>query len=612
MLIRKPKRPPKNHPVIAFDTETVGDKRRFVHGVVVRWDGAYHFDDPVAMREFLLSPEHEGAFIYATNAEYDITALWGEYPPEMQVLYAGSRFIKATIRPRKGGKVITFLDTWNLTNKMSVSKMGKAVHCPKFETPPELTGKKPSTPWCCIKHHKEYCVECYCERDATITYKFARLLQDTIRDLGAEVKPTIGGMGIDLWKRRFLPDGLERPPDIINEAVRPAYHGGYVVNHIIGKIHNVTSYDVNSLYPYVHVAYDYPHPNHLTITRHRAASKEYIWRYEGISKVDIEIPKGVRPILPVTLKDRVFYPYGKLTGIWTHPELREQVRRGAKITKVYWNIFSYATIRPFKDYMTTLYQLRLKFKEQGNPAQKCIKLLMNAPTGRIGLRKDNNLYYLKSMDRINTLDEIQGKKIIDIHGTSYLCEPLNQNYKPDYVNVMWAAYQTAYARLEVIRLSEKANALVVYNDTDCVHTLGTLPTGKGLGQLKKEWENRSVVYKGPKFYYTVDGKKPFISRIRGIPRFLHKMFIRDGEVHFKTPARPKEAARLGVRIGDWVKRVKRECEIYPKGKPIKHITENGDYWLTTPWHIDELVKLLEKAPPPPWPKYPVPTPFDID
>jgi hypothetical protein len=226
--LSRPKRSPKNHPVAAFDVETLGSNRRFVCGTFRDAAGQRFTTDKATLQSWLIDEANSGSIIYATNLFYDFTATFGGFPAPCKALFAGERLIRVHW-PIPGKRVIRYYDTSNLTNKLSVASLGQMVGLAKLETPSWLVDADSSrlTPGD-LSSARLAEVEAYNRLDAEITYRWALRFQEVCRELGCEVKTTIASTAMDLFKRKYARKGLLMPPSWMNEYLREAYHGGLV------------------------------------------------------------------------------------------------------------------------------------------------------------------------------------------------------------------------------------------------------------------------------------------------------------------------------------------------------------------------------------------------
>lgn len=562
-FLTRPKRSPKNHPVCAFDVETIGDKRRFVCGTFISSTRCVSTTDPRQLMEAILSPENRGAIVYATNLFYDYTALFKGFPAPTRAIFSGSRLIRVWY-PLPGGGKVMFYDTSNLTNRMPVSALGRMCGLVKLETPPELLGKRDGhASWCCLRHKREYCVECYNRRDTEITFEWAKRFQSACAELGCEVKTTIASTALDLYKRRFAPDRLFMPPSWLNRTFRQAYHGGLVFVFRKGLGESVTYYDINSLYPFVLATRDYPDITSM-VYHPEGGGIDDILRYEGFSRCVVDYPSCYFPILPVVINGYFTTCTGRYEGFWTHVELREAVSRGAEIVDIHETILFKRTIRPLAGYMRELYCARQKARSEGQLFEKVYKLFMNALSGKFGQRSDNSLYEPVDVDSIINLRELQGIVTIRAGNVEYYIKEHPTMYQPDYINVAWAAYMTAYARLHEIAYLEEAFPDVYACDTDSVFTHYQFELSDELGGMGIKDTPKNCIFLYPKQYASWDSGGKWTGRVKGVPKELQEQYVREGQVSWSKPTTFKEALREHCTPGDWVVRTRTDRDKYDK------------------------------------------------
>lgn len=549
--IKRPRRVPRNHPVKAFDVETRGNERDFVCGTFQDANGQRFTTSADELRGWLLSPDNAGSIIYATNLFYDYSVLFGFSPSGHQALFTKSKLLRVHV-PVKGKRIIRFYDTSNLTNCMSVAELGKMVGLEKLPTPVQLVAVGDEWQgWCCLEHRVEGCIECYNRRDCDITYKWALLFQRVCKEQGCEVKTTIAATAMDLWKRVFAAKDLFVPPEWVNTYLREAYHGGFTFTFRKGETEGVPMNDINSLYPSVLRDYDYPDMSTMVIENRRPSLKN-IMKYEGFSRVLVEYPECYFPILPVAIGGYLLTCTGVYEGLWTHVELREAIKRGCKILKVYSNLYFTKTVRACARYTEDIYLLRKQCKERGDSFEGIYKLFMNALSGKFGQKTDNELYEIVDISKVTSVDEIAGCQTFPVGKREYYIKGKPSTYTPDYINVAWAAYMTAYARLRLIYFLEQAFPNVYACDTDSVISCYEYPYSKEMGKMDLKGYMAKVVFQYPKQYAAWDELDSWVGHIKGVPRRLQPKFYDEGEVSWLKPATAKEALRLGVEPATWI------------------------------------------------------------
>jgi hypothetical protein len=467
-------------------------------------------------------------FIYANNVQYDIGNCYGDVLDELDSTLIGTRMIKAV---EESGKI--YVDVWNYW-QMSVEKLGEVFGLEKLKTESMSEDRA------------------YVFRDCEIIREAMLFVWTFGETIGLDnVPPTIGSFGVSLWKHWG-----GKTIHHTHEMTRDAIFGGRVeIFKRRNDSKNVFYCDINSLYPFVMTK---AFPGELEDT-----GKE-LKRF-GVAQVTLDIPQSEISVLPWRNPDgKIFYPFGKITGVWTIEEIRAAEKRGAKILEVH-NVLSTDEFHfPYKDYVERLYRQR---KESKTKVEKSFfKLLMNARYGRAGTTGVITRTCLKK-DRPNIFPECKRCKKNHQPGICFGKRVKAKYAMPLGEEVSWidAAYITAYGRLELLKYIEFIGAEnMIYCDTDSVIfdcPSGEIPfkTGGELGEMKietkcsvckqswhpdkpcaggseqKNWDNIETF--APKMY--IIGKQ---YRAKGVPRKKQKEYIETGRAEFELPYKFSEAA----------------------------------------------------------------------
>lgn len=575
--------------IIAFDVEGDGSENGFKGGVIWTENGAEHYKSVEGIRNALLHKRNRGTYIFATNLQYDLPIIFQPFGKEWTLTMLGSRLIRAIYRDT-AKHAWTFLDALNLAPHYSVERQGKIVGKPKYPTPPYLLESNEEVPeWYCETHNKLWCLECYNARDAEITYLFMRDYQDVVTQLGGNMRHTIASTAMDIFRRAFLDDSYWTPPQSLNELARGAYYGGRVEVFVKGYVQNVNEYDVNSMYPYVMRTFPYPNPNTLNL-RIEPRDNRWIENYEGVSFVAIESPQLAIPLLPYRLDNKLRFPLGRWCAAYTHAELRKALMLGYRILKVYWSIFSADVCYPFRNFVDTIYNMRKEMIEKGDTREEYLKIILNSLYGKFGQRANTDAGNLLLVQNMADLEKVQGMTLYDLGEYLYAIKPFNNLHQPQFVNVLWAAYVTAYSRLTLYRYFENLDGTLFYCDTDSIFTDADLPTGTELGELKLKNKLEAAVFLYPKLYEKVTPTGDRFYKIRGIPNKVMKSFWETGKATWEQPTKIKGALRLGTRIGVWTPVTKAMGDIEDKRLVLApDIDFKREASGTKPFYIDDLI-----------------------
>jgi len=362
------------------------------------------------------------------------------------------------------------------------------------------------------------------------------------------------------WKKNYLRKDLLHPSEEIKEFVREGYHGGRVevYKH---EGHNINAFDVNSMYPFC-MLQKIPYAFKGTCKNLDIGDDYY-----GFARVIIHVPECYIPPLPLRL-DRLYFPTGIITGVWSFEEIRNAERLGAKVLKVLEG-YSFYTEYLFVDYVNDLYQ----WKVSGNETQRTIaKLLLNSLYGKFGQKPEKEMYCLER-------NAPAGSTIIfDAEGKPTEFAKYSKRSNGSHLLPHISAAITSKARLELLKVLDENS---YYCDTDSCFTSNTMPIWtKQLGSWEPQGTGHGIFYQ-PKLYY-FEGKckaKGINSKSQDIQKFI------DGEPNVsQRHTSVKEALRKG----------KEACSSVDISKVYRNY-QSKRAWLkdnqdTRPWDISEIMK----------------------
>ena len=584
-----------NKRVFGFDIETYNNNKTFLMASIY---GENYIKTFFTKQDFIneikTNAIFKNSYLFATNLSFDFFGLFfnKDEIQNFSTLFRGSDLLKAstylkydqetkqryfTIQPKtrtKANPSLTFLDTMNYA-KLSVEKMGKIVGEPKGKTP-EFIGNK----WSNEKEKEEMIA--YNIQDSKTTYTFAKFLINAFEELGATFKNTLASTSMSLFKNKYLDKDYFRLKEEDLMEIFESYYGGRTEALKRGYFTNQHYYDFNSLYPSVMAEHEFPDPNTHRITRKNTA--EYIKQYEGVSKVKVYVPETHKyPLLPVRHENgRVLFPTGTFEGWYTHVELREALKTGVVLMRVYKTHYFKHNCRPFKGYVLTLYNKRLEYKANGSPMEYVTKIMMNSLYGKFGQKfidKDNwipkNSITAEQLDKASSY-EVRGDYI-------RVCN--NRTRPSSFCVPIWASYVTAYGRIKLWKAIKQTKP--IYCDTDSLITDKPLKTSDKLGDLKLEMEIAEGVVVRPKFYalreHNTDEFTPGYVKIKGLGRRLTYLeffgFLQKPSITYDKFTKFKEAIRRNLVPNEIIKVTKElsledEKRIWPKQFNYKELQDS--------------------------------------
>jgi DNA polymerase type B, organellar and viral len=227
------------------------------------------------------------------------------------------------------------------------------------------------------------------------------------------------------------------------------------------------------------------------------------------------------------------------TGSWTGWVYSEEMYNAQNNHKYQFKIlkgYEFDKGYIFKDYIDTLYALRMQFDKE-DPMNYVAKLLMNSLYGKFGMKTQST-----KVDIYNILNEAELKvfnEMVDTEGpaiqdwfkldqhyvvirdniSNYYTNEDNDHYHGLDVNVAIAAAITAGGRMWMSTIKNSLLFNLFYSDTDSFVTNKPLPSfmvGSGLGQFKLEYTIKRAVFLAPKVYAFITSSGEEIIKVKGI------------------------------------------------------------------------------------------------
>ena len=543
--------------IFGFDIETYDNNLKFLLSSVVgydRYNNKYEktfYSKEDFIKELKTNLIFRNSYIFATNLGFDFFGSFFKLEdenfnicmPDSKLLFAttyfnGNEFSSSKKQDNKSHRVrasLTFIDTLNYA-QMSVKKMGEIIGMPKLESPE--FGNYPKD-----QEEMDYMIK-YNLRDSWVTYKFMKFIIEKTEELGATFKLTAASTAMSLFKNKYLGDKVifGNKVETLRELFK-SYYGGRTEVFRRGYFKNVNFYDINSLYPSQMKLQVFADPNSQRTSRKN--TDNFIMNYEGTSHVKIQIPFQNIPPLPFKTKDNTIYPYGIISGHWSHIELRYAIEEcGCKILEVYSSIYYLLQCRPFEKFIDDMYTLRNKYKAEKNPMEVVTKLFMNSLYGKFGEKFDDKGGIIHK-DTI-TKEQIDECDKLDRVGDYFV---IRQGNEPkSHCIPIWAIYVAAYGRIRLHQELVK-HPNTIYSDTDCMMTPDEVETSNELGDWKLEMEIKEGITVRPKFYATVDASNNEVVKIKGLSKRLSykdfKALKINPTVHYDKFAKFREAIRRG-------------------------------------------------------------------
>jgi hypothetical protein len=587
-------RAPSPRRLAAFDCEGVGGRDGFVCGAVVSDAGKFSFTDRAAMLDYLTSPDLRGCWIYAHNLEYDLGVLTAGDLTRFSCLFAGTRLLWAESRDAHGHKW-RLLDSANLFVGDTVAELGAMVGMAKLGLRVDLERYvRTGAPLWELPLAERRMILDYNLRDAEIVYRAVALLQEELLSLGGQLQATAAGVSMDLFRRQYMAFPWPVVHPALNDLGRLAFYGARCEPYRLGRVEGVNGYDMSSAYPAVQSELAFPHPAHLVMDS-GADGRASRLDHEGVSFCDVSIPAMAAPPLPVHCKYHLFFPTGKMSGAWTHNELRAAVAAGATIEKIDWSLWSPISFNPFTDFLEALYARRMLHASSGDLRERVCKLLLNSSHGRFGLNPAEPLSALQPLVPPVDWSKFEGADLRLVNGWPYALVPLAEREQPAYVNTLIAAYVTAGVRVKMHAYIQRYADQLVYTDTDSLFLDGEMETGSGMGSWRQTHKERDLLVVAPKEYAVWSGESLLDAHAKGVPDSEALYYMLFGRAAFRSPMGIKESLYRDGTISEWVKRVRERRGAWPKRAPDRPFWPDQEWLPTRPWDYQEIARLVQSG-----------------
>lgn len=545
-----------------FDVETWGLDARpesFALGVIYGENYIFKTESVDELREKLLDPIFNGAIIFAHNAIYDLSTVFGNIITDLDnnTVFNNSTFILSKYDR------ITFADSLNIL-PTSVEKIGEMNGEPKGKTPEKFkTGKRAKI------SKKDFD---YCEQDCAIIYN---ALDNLFKEIGC-IRLTLASLSMAYFRRKHL----EFPIYYDEKIYRffDSYYGGRVECFRLGSVY-AQKFDINSMYPYAMATTKFPNPDKLkNISEPTLQKLLYCLTYEeGMATIKVKHKEHYYGFLPYRTKSKLLFPYGIFSGTWNFNEIRLALKHGIiEILEITEILSAPAMDSPFKSFVNDLYTKR---KTTKNEFEKYLyKIILNSLYGKFAQRKKYKTKYVTNVHEHNLKDEDQIIPFNNTRTDAYIVTP--EDYFSYNTLPLFSSYITSSARCQLLELMVKyIDNDIVYVDTDSIavnNYTKEIETSNELGAFKLE-DKIIINILGNKSYEEKDGNLV----LKGIRKNSKRNA--DGTFSYKRMIKPKSALRRNMQAGIFINETKKISTKYDKRKvyldgstsPIKLGNEQG-------------------------------------
>jgi hypothetical protein len=432
-------------------------------------------------KEFL-KRMYKNKMVYAHNAEYDLSCLYGNiYHMDKGAIFNG-KFISAS------NGVCRFADSFNLL-PTSVKKLGVLLGLHKMDLGQNLKSN--------VKNLSEDIK--YCMRDCEIVYKSLEIL---FRD--SEPSYTIGSLALKIFRANFLKKSIK--VNALSDTFFDCLYGGRTEAFRIDDV-RANVYDINSAYPFAMDQLRLPDPGRLRLAK-TANYKSYLsdksviekttetgasglddyYTYEGMIDATITIPDSINiPMLPFRTTDKLLFPVGTFRGSWTLNEFRyAYFNFPVTVEKVHRLIVSESIESPFKEFIQHFWKIRQATNDKF--VSYLEKLKMNNLYGKTIQRARDEFRFCESIGDAKDFmkkRKIKRVELIEVNGGYFLKYDIDKIFS--HTIACWGAYITAFVRIMLHKEIMRYPNETVYCDTDSVfRERDENMNDKNLGGWKKE------------------------------------------------------------------------------------------------------------------------------
>ena len=569
----KDKRPVK---LWTCDTETRG-----LFGEVFRiglYDGEeynayYNFNEVIEkVREYAEYQNH----IYIHNLEFDLAKVAPEIFNQSSIIWSESIFINNSVATVTTDDFVLH-DSYKLLTA-SLEKLCKDFDLQELSKK-DLTehlkdeGYKDKTDYFNRVSPDEPMLNEYLKYDCISLYTLLeKVMTICVIDAETLIKcPTTASLSMSIFKTRYSEHFEEATKfkfngewgKFLEEFIRLSYYGGRT-EVFKPFIKNGYHYDVNSLYPYVMKTYDFPvgFPEYM---EGKDAERIYkMWERRGIGAgflyCDIFVPDMHIPPLPKRDKTgKLLFPVGKLTGVWSFPEVAKALQMGCELVTINSCVYFKKTAPLFKEFIHHFEQVKTHSK---GAKRALAKLIQNSLYGKFGMiRRRRTFVDISQLDKLIT-DE-----------TPYMIHEYNYNMqgvkfietvvesRAQYIQPQISSYITAYARLELLDglLHQQERGEVAYCDTDSIASTAIMDADKVHDTEYGKWKLESVIDEGvflqPKLYAEKNAGGGQTIRAKGIPKEIMAGLTYDSYINWYEIIKGQEQEVINI-FNDYKARMK--------------------------------------------------------
>ena len=350
----------------------------------------------------------------------------------------------------------------------------------------------------------------YLKNDCYILYEILKRYNESLVKLGYHLDMTLATIANKIYRKMYYEKkwNIDYPH---NDILRDSYSGGRTEPFKqYTEVEGLNYDDINSCYATA-MLNRLPSGKVTEISREKEIKRILdIDDSVGFLKCRVYCDENMyMPVLPYKAHNKLLFPVGVFSGIWTFHEIRKALStekyKLLEIDKAwYYPNADYI----MKDFAIDFYNQRIKSETDSD--KLIFKIILNAAYGKFGIRPERERFKI-----INSSDPHDADGYKPYFGNIWIEKYIT---KHDNARVAIASYITSYARLLLYKYLDKNT---YYCDTDGIFTTSDFSKdyGEGLGQLKhKRYKYGEFIL--PKLYRLVDYNGKETMKAKGFGHFV--------------------------------------------------------------------------------------------
>jgi len=479
-------------------------------GATIDGETCHFFTDPAALAKFLLRSKHAGIIWYTFNGgRFDFAYLLQHLPQgyASRIIMAGSRVLFLSISQgkeertpegkHKGKKRHWRVWDFNQVLPGTLRRNLEAFHCyvQKGEADYATIADTPET-------------RAYLASDVLGLHELIATFYAQRELQGVRHMPTAASLSLATFRTHFLRQSIPVLHPDEEAFCRMAYLGGRTQPLQLGRVEDVTEFDVHSMYGWA-MTQPLPCSAAIAVPTLPKGRSDLL----GIVRAKVEVPDTWRiGPLPVVWQGRLIYPTGHLEGVWCSPELLLAEELGCQVE------YGEGYVFRAEPWMAEFSHAQFAQRKSSPAGKTLAKLLHVAVYGKLGMKRERQSWLMPIGEE--AMADLPDEAVCVNEELNVWQLPGEETGTAVLPHV--AAMVTSYARTKLLRALLAAGEHAVYCDTDSVyvangHTLPAAMCGDAMGMFGVEGHSRHGFIIGSKAYLLLRDDGEPKTRLKGVP-----------------------------------------------------------------------------------------------